>query len=267
VTAARSVRVHRRGFAVCVATALTLMAPVAMAVPATELTARARAAAARGDWNSAARSLEEIVRAGIDSTDVLYDLGTLYARAGRFGEAIHRFEQVARRNPLALDAVHNLRAARLLLANRDAGRTGRAVAETALPFWTWFAEVLPLDWSVWLTLFAQIAAIACIVVARRRNSGEMARVGGVAAAVLLTGVTLIGSGMAVARIRETPAGVVLHDGIRLRQSPSPDGIEEAAVREGERLEISSRNGAFVRAITSSGRVGWLSVRDVGELGE
>src|SRR5262249_24508704 len=161
---------------------------------------RARSAENHEDWNAAARALEELVAAGIDSSDVLYNLGTVYARAGRFGEAIFRLEQVARRSPFAFDARQNLRAARRLLAHRDAARTGRAVVETSTPFGIWLAELLPLDWAVACTLLAELGACACLwLFRRRRRAGETTQIASAAGAVLLAGAALLFGSIVVAR--------------------------------------------------------------------
>lgn len=247
--------------------ALLAFASPASAVPASVLAERARASAARGDWNAAARALEELVAGGVDSNDVLYDLGTAYANAGRYGEAIWRLEQVVRRDPLAFDAQANLRAARLRLAHRDAGRTGRAVVETALPFWTWVAELMPLDWAVPLALALELGALACLLLWRRRRAGEYARVAGAVGAILLGASALCAGSVVAARVALSPAGIVLHDGLRLLRTPEADAIPDAPVREGERVEVLGRQGAFVRVRAASGVAGWLAVRDVGRLAE
>ncbi len=73
------------------ALALALAGGGAWAIPPAELAARAQAAEARGDVPAATRALEELVAAGVDSDGVLYNLGTVYARGERYGEAIWCF--------------------------------------------------------------------------------------------------------------------------------------------------------------------------------
>ena len=249
-------------FAVAIA-----FASLASAVPARDLMTRAQSAAARQDWNDSARALEEIVAAGIDSTDVLYDLGTVYARAGRYGEAIWRLEQVNRRTPFASDAQQNLRASRLRLAHRDAGRSGRAVVETATPWAVTLAELLPLDWAVMLTLACELIALATLTARRRRSTGEVTRVSAAAAGIVVTGAALFFGAIVVARQFDPQAAIVLHDGLRLMREPAADSIAEASVREGERVEVLRHDGVFERVRTPSGEQGWLSARDLGALDE
>ena len=123
-----------RARALFLALALCAAVPsIAGAVPTQQLVARSREAASRNAWNDSARALEELVAAGFTGDGVLYDLGVAYARAGRFGEAIWRFEQTTRRGVLALDAQHNLRVTRLALAHRDAALSSRDRTRTNVP--------------------------------------------------------------------------------------------------------------------------------------
>lgn len=253
-----------RKFACVLLVSLLSMASVASAVSTSELAARSRAAATRGDWNASARALEELVAAGVDDNTVLYDLGTAYANAGRFGEAIHRFEQVVRRQVFDGDAQHNLRAARLRLAHRDAERTGRAVAETSLPLKTALGEVLPLDAAVLLAILAQLAVGASLWIARRRSS-EGARIGGISSAALFGVCALFALSVLWARSSAEPAAIILRDGVKLLDTPAEDAIAGENVREGERVVWVERTGTFARVRTVSGKQGWVRARDVGAM--
>ncbi len=253
-----------RRLATLVAAVVLSASLAASAVTTTELVARSRAAAARGDWNASARALEELVAAGVDDSVVLYDLGTAYANAGRFGEAIHRFEQVVRRQVFDGDAQHNLRATRLRLAHRDAERTGRAVAETSLPLKTALGEVLPLDAAVLAAVLAQLAVLASLWIARRRSS-EASRIGGISAAALFGLCGLFALSVLWARSGAEPAAIVLRDGVRLLDAPAEDAIGGENVREGERVFSTERTGTFARVRTVSGKQGWVRARDVGAL--
>lgn len=259
---ARSSSVGRAVLLACVVTCTT--PSTVEAVATSELLARSRAAAQRGDWNSCARALEELVAAGVDDNTVLYDLGTAYAHAGRYGEAIWRFEQVVRRQVFDGDAQHNLRATRLRLAHRDAERSGRAVAEASLPWKTVLAEALPMDAAVLLAVLAQLVVFAGWLLARK-GRGEATRIGGVASAVLAGAIAAFALSVLVARTSLEPAAIVLRDGVRLLSAPAEDAIAGDFVREGERVVLVDRQGTFARVRTVEGKMGWMRARDVGAL--
>jgi hypothetical protein len=245
--------------------ALALSAgPSGWAIPPAELAARAAAAEARGDLPTAVRSLEELLAAGVDSDDVLYNLGTVYARAERYGEAVWCFERVILRAPGALAARRNLRATRVRLARRDAARSGRAVVETQPPLAVQFGELLPYGVTVPLVVFAELALVGAWV-ARRRAKSELQRVGATAALALTLLVGAFGVAVVVARTQRSPAAIVLRGGLRLLQSPRLDGIPEGAVREGERVEVLQRDGAFTRVRAPGGAAGWLATAELGGL--
>lgn len=253
-----------RARALVVAAVLTLAGATAGAVSARELLSRALTAEARGDLATAARSLEELVAAGVDGDGVLYDLGTVYARQERYGEAIWCFERVLRRAPSMWAARDNLRATRLRLARRDAGRSGQAVVEQAVPLRVQVGELVPLGWSVWLGVLGQLGVVLAAW-RRRRAASELEAVGATVALVLSLTLTVGAVGLVAAR-RALPAeAVVLHGGLRLRQTARVDGIPDAAVREGERVERVSRDGVFTRVRTLAGATGWVESSELGGL--
>ncbi len=237
----------------------------AVAVPAHTLLQRATEAEARRDWNAALRALEELTAAGLDGDGVLYNLGTVYAQAGRYGEAIACFERIVRRTPLALSAERNLQATRLRLARRDAARTGRAVLDTPPPLWVQLGELLPLDYAVPWVFLCELALLGAFLW-RRRADTELGRVGATAALVLSLGLGGFGVAVVVARRASPPAAIVLRDGLSLLQGPRVDAVPEVGAREGERVSLLGRDGAFVRVQTRAGRTGWMRAADLGELG-
>jgi tetratricopeptide (TPR) repeat protein len=239
-------------------------AETAWAVAPSELAARARAAEARGELPEATRALEELLSAGVDSDDVLYNLGTLYARTERYGEAIWCFERVLLRAPGNLAARRNLRATRIRLARRDAARSGHAVVETQPSLWVQHGELLPYSVSVPGVLLTELLAVGAWV-ARRRATSELQRVAATAALALALLLGTFGLSVIAARTRRPDTAVVLHGGLRLLQAPRPDAIPEGAVREGERVEVLTRDGAFVRVRAPGGSMGWLASNDLGRL--
>lgn len=237
---------------------------MAWAVPPRELVAQAEAAEARGDHAAAAEAYEELVSAGIDSADVLFNLGTVQAEGERYGRAIWCFEQVARRQTFGLDARHNLRVTRVRLARRDAGRSGRAVVETQPPLGVAVGETLPPDVSVALVVLAELVALVAWRI-RRRSASEVTRVASAVAMILALLAGIFGATVLGARRSARPSAIVLDDGLRLLQTARADGIPDAPVREGERVEIVGREGAFVRVRTLTGNAGWLRGRAVAAL--
>lgn len=244
---------------------VAMASATAGAVPAAELVHRAAEAEAHDDLAGASRALEELVAAGVDGVDVLYDLGTVYTRAERYGEAVWCFERALRERPWSLSTQKNLRATRVRLARRDASRTGRAVVEQSQPWSVQLGELLPVDLAVALTILAECAGLAAWW-GRRRARHELARVGATVAMILVGCVAAFGASVVTARRSSPPSAIVLHGGLRLRQSARVDGIPDEAVREGERVDVVRAEGEFVRVQTSSGKSGWLSARDLGRLG-
>lgn len=245
--------------------ALCLCAVPAGAVPARTLLDQARAAASRGDWNASARAYSELVAAGFDHPDVLYDLGTVLARAGRFGEAIHRLEQAQRRAPFDESIGQNLRTARLALAHRDAARTGRAVVETAQDARTWLAELAPRNVLLIAGLLGQLLLAGAWLAARRARRAETAAIGP-GLLVLASAMLLVPAVAGLVAQTATPeSAVVLHGGTRLGRTPASDTILDEPIREGERVTVAAREGTFAQIRLADGRSGWVPASELGAL--
>ncbi len=168
------------------------------------------------------------------------------------------------RAPGDLAARRNLRATRVRLARKDAARTGRAVVETQPPLAVQVGELLPYGVSVPLVVLAELAVLGAWV-ARRRARSELQRVAATAALALALLVGAFGLTVVVARAQRPRAAIVLRGGLRLLQAPRVDGIPEAAVREGERVEVTARDGAFTRVRAPGGAAGWVATGDLGAL--
>ena len=91
--------------------------------------------------------------------------------------------------------------------------------------------------------------------------------GGAAGALVFTLVALFGVTVVLARRATPPAAIVLRDGLHLLRTPNQDAIPDAAVREGERVDVLGREGAFTRVRTPVGASGWLATSAVGALAE
>lgn len=244
---------------------VALASPTVHAVPAQTLAQRAREAASRHEWNQAAAALRELVDAGLDSTEVLYNLGTAYAEAGRYGEALYRFEQVLRREPFHADAQQNARAARLRLAHRDAGRTGRAVVETSSGMRVWLSELLSPEQAVGLAVLGEALLLGAWLARKKAETREQWRIARVGAMVLGGVVAACGATVVFAQQGAPRVALVLADGQRLLQGAAADALPAESVREGERVQVVGREGAFLRVRVPEGAVGWLPQRVCGVL--
>ena len=71
-----------------------------------------------GNYDEAIRSYEELVELGVWDVDVLYNLGTAYARTRSYGPAILNLERALLIDPGHEEALDNLRTVRQALARR-----------------------------------------------------------------------------------------------------------------------------------------------------
>ena len=162
----------------------------------TDQFAKANQEYAAGDFDSAARDYEEIVRSGSDTPNLFYNLGNTYFRKKDFGRAILNYERALALDPHHPEAQANLRIARdearaleliptkLERALAVATQNQYAVA-VAVAFWVFAFSAVALSFGarrsrrlialsiLSLSIFA-VSAFAAWEFARGKNGADLA---------------------------------------------------------------------------------------------
>ena len=221
-----------------------------------------------GSFGDSVGSYEQLVEHGVWDAEVFYNLGTAYARQGRFGPAILNFERALILSPGHVDARHNLGTVRRILARQrnDAGQD--ADLDPPRSFWlNLLARVTAAQVGIpfllcWLGLFAVLAW-------RRLSAGELTRLVLMIAALLLAGVALVsgsllaGKALYDSRVREAIA--VRQSRAVLREGPAERFGRACEAIEGDRLRLLDREGEWLHLRDTQGREGWGRRQDFGEL--
>lgn len=224
----------------------------------------ANEAAIRGDHAEAQEGYEALEEAGVLDPDVAFDLATVHAQQGHYGEAIRYFERTLALRPGDPDAKAGLEGARRVLADRLAAEEGeveltehsslgqalvRDLSEGALA-WTFVA--------VWLALFLAIAGW-------RLLKGRAKLVSAVASVLLLAAV--VGDGLLLATkrgvFRAGSPAIVVSGRARVLEGPDPRARTRHRLLEGQRVEVVGREPGYLRVRGPSGERGWVPAEDVG----
>jgi tetratricopeptide (TPR) repeat protein len=217
----------------------------------------------RGDYDTAIAGYQRLVELGVRDADVFYNLGTAYARAGRYGLAIAAFERALRVEPGDVEAASALDRSRSILARRRADREGEATVESGPPLGeAVFAGISESTLAIAVLLlelffFAALAAFPLV----RREHVRLAL--GVVAPLLGIFLAIAGIGLAIrsGMLDEGDPAVVVRDRAVLREGPRCDAQERARGREGERASIVRRDGEWVE-VRIGARRGWAHAEDV-----
>ncbi len=213
-----------------------------------------------GRFDAATRAYERLVELGVRDADVFYNLGTSYARRRQDGRAIAAFERAVRLSPGDGDARAALDRCRTRLAGQRAEREGEVTIDGGPPLGeALFGGLSENALAALALVFAGLMFGGLSVLPRVRAETWRLAVGiGVPLAAI--GLAMSGLGVAI-RAGWFEAGspaVVVSPSARLLEGPRADAQERGEAREGERVWVLGREGAFARVGLSGGRGGWLS---------
>ncbi len=222
----------------------------------------------KGDYRQAVDIYYEIMRLGIEDTDLWYNTATAYARMGEYGRAAFFYEKVLRVRPRDSAAQHNLDVVRSTVA-RELSKTRQNVdVNPAETVWegvlSWFTanELAVLFLMFYYAFFAAVAVRHF----QRRPVGRVASslfVGIFLALWLVSGAMLLGKYHAHFL---SHFGVVLEKGIvMVREGPDAQSPRVFDVLEAQRLRVVDTSGDWVLVRDDKGREGWLSTDQIGRL--
>jgi tetratricopeptide (TPR) repeat protein len=222
----------------------------------------------KGEYREAVDIYYEIMRLGIEDTDLWYNAATAYARMGEYGRAAYFYEKVLRVRPRDSAAQHNLDVVRSTVA-RELSKTRQNVdvnpRETVFGgILSWFTpNELALMFLIFYYAFFFALATRYLL---RKPVGRVTSSLFVAiflALWLATGVMLFGKYQTHFVSR---SGVVLEQGIvMVHEGPDMQSPRVFDVMEAQRLEVVDASGDWVLIRDDQDRSGWLHTDQLGRL--
>jgi tetratricopeptide (TPR) repeat protein len=204
-----------------------------------------------GRYADAAHKYEEVLRAGVESANLHYNLGNAYFRAGDIGRAILGYERARRLAPRDPDVLANLAFAR----SRGAEAEARSLLSRILfPL----ADRMTTDWLFLLGVVTWTAFFALLAVVRIVPSARVnARRGAVAAGTLT--LLLLTSGLArLVTVELPPHVIVVSDRIAtVRFEPSASGSAHFEVKPGAFLRLVAEREGWAQVSRRDGLRGWV----------
>ena len=212
--------------------------------------AKANQEYAAGDFDSATRDYEELVRSGQDIPNVFYNLGNAYFRKKDFGRAILNYERTLALDPRHPEAQANLR------ITRDQARA---------------LELIPAKWERFLAAgtqneYAGVAAVAfwvaafsfvaLIFSARRRRA--------LTATCVVSLAVAIGGVLAAWQIEHGKHGhglaIVTAENADARLATADTANRVLTLPAGSEVQILSQRGDWIYALLPNNLSGWMPAK-------
>lgn len=209
------------------------------------------AAYARGDYAAAIAAYEEIRRGGAPSADLLFNLGSAYAKQGELGRAVALLERARLRSPRDLEIAENLALVRERCVDRPPAGLGPAGGRVA----ALAARLSPDEWFLLLSA-AYVALLLTFLVPevhpdRRRLAARLR-------AAALAAVLLASAGLILWHRSYGPGrrGVLIAPEAAVRSGPDHSYLAEFTLHAGSVVRVEARRGDWIKIVFSPSLRGW-----------
>ncbi|MFK7991788.1 MAG: hypothetical protein AB8I08_37570 [Sandaracinaceae bacterium] len=245
--------------------AALLVPGTAMADSLETIFADANSAYFQGDYDEASAGYRRLEELGVVDADVSFNLATSEAHRGAYGSAIQQFERTLWLRPGDEGAQAGLEAARAAVGRRRANARGAAEVDSAPPL----AEALFGGVSrevfagvSWIGSLVFFGALLGLLFVRREN----VRLGlGIVAPLAFVLAASAGVGLVLSSgwIDEGAPGIVLEEGLSLREGPDPRAQERHRAVEGQRAWVLGTERSWMRVRVPGVGQGWVQHDAVG----
>lgn len=218
-------------------------------------TAARDARAARELFRKSIGGFEALLRAGVRTAPLEYNLGNAYYRAGDTGRAIVHYLRSARIDPSDARLNANLDYVRRQVEPYISAGGGSQLVDR-LMFWT---RRTSLRQRFWLAACGAIAGWGLLATRTLRRSGSSGLLWGGVILIVLGAANAASAGWQIFDEQRAPAAVIVEGGQSLRTGRG-EGYE-AVLREtlgaGVELRVLQTRGGWVEVRLANGAAGWL----------
>lgn len=215
---------------------------------------------AEENYQQAIDLYEQVLKQGVESAELYFNLGNAWYRRGEMPEAVLYYEKARLLQPRDEEIQHNLR-----IATQLTGDEIEAVPEFFLTQWRkTLMHALSVDTWALLGLIAFAISMAGLalyfgtVYARRKRLGFTVAV----AFFLLAAASLsLGAGLKN-ELTSHKQAIVFTPSVTVRSAPNEQSTSLFVVHEGTKVDIQETSGNWYEIRLANGEVGWLRQDDV-----
>jgi tetratricopeptide (TPR) repeat protein len=209
----------------------------------------------KGDFAAAEQSYRLLLKEGVDSGALYYNLGNVCFKQKRLGEAIYFWEKARRKEPRDQDIRENLELGNLLIVDR----MDTPPEPLSLRALRRLSDLLSMTQAGWLVLILFIVTncfFSLHLLAKRRHSSLQALTGCIAVGII-TVVFAIVFGWKIYSQLYRQEGIVIEQKIEVRSAPGAESIAVFTVHEGTKMRINARSNGWYQVSLPNGWNGWL----------
>ncbi|MBI5473078.1 MAG: tetratricopeptide repeat protein [Ignavibacteriae bacterium] len=209
----------------------------------------------QGNYAGAIVKYEAVLKTGVASGEVYYNLGNAYYKSSNIGKAILNYERALRLMPTDDDLRHNLQLANLMI-------TDRIDPTPRLFIWDWWDAIktsISLTAATWVMsffFFLLIGAIVLAILAPSYARRRLAFFGSLACAVLLALSVVVFVGK-LNQVESRSEGIVTANITTIKNSPDAKSSDAFVLHAGVKVFIIDNVERWYKIRLLDGKVGWM----------
>jgi hypothetical protein len=208
-----------------------------------------------GKYQEASKEYERILKQGVMSAELYFNLGNSYYRNEQLARAILSYERAALLHPNDPDIEHNLKLAYLKTIDRIEPVLDMFLIQWMRSAGAWIsAETGKLMFLFsWILLFGSLAGMFLVL------RPEVVRVLRIVFFFSLVFVVFSALMMGMQSFQETAKdkAIITTQTITAKSSPDAKSVDAFVIHEGVKVKLTDAVGAWVKIILADGKVGWI----------
>lgn len=213
----------------------------------------------QGDFNTAINHYEAVLKKGLKSADLNYNLGNAYFRNGQLGLSILYFEKALKIEASNENAQFNLKLANTKLSDKFDAVPQFSVNRILIGINTYLShEIL----SILAILFVLIAA-GIFIWGKKEKTHKLIKYSRILALAGIL-ITLLAWKMQTAN-NSYKAGILIQPASNIFSEPNPNSTLLFEIHEGTKVEIISESDGWLNIKAPNNEVGWIELINLGEI--
>ncbi len=206
-------------------------------------------------YNEAIAAYEELLKTGVESTELYFNLGNAYYKAGKMTPAILNYERAKLLSPNDADVQFNLE-----LANQHVVDDTEALPQVFfVRWWNNLIKSKPADgWATW-SIVSFISFLLLLGLYVFSSNNRLRRLGFWLGIVFLTSTitTFTFGNKQKNQLVKHNFAIIIQPSATVKSSPSEGGTSLFVIHEGLKVQVIDKLGNWYEIRLADGNQGWL----------
>jgi hypothetical protein len=208
-----------------------------------------------GSYQEASKEYESIIKQGVFSAELYFNLGNAYYRDHQLSRAILSYERAARLHPNDPDIEHNLKLAYLKTVDRI-----EPVPDMFLIQWMHAAgSLVPPEVIRGLFVFSWIMLFGMLATMYLVRRPDILRVARILFYISCVSVVLSAAMLGIQSFRDSAQGkaIITAQTVTAKSSPDAKAVDAFVIHEGVKVKLTDAVGEWVKVTLVDGKIGWI----------